>query len=112
MAKFMVLYSSPVSASDLMTNATPEQMKASMAEWIEWRDTVRAKANVDFGMPLQPVSKITPQGVTDSTCQVSGYTIIESDSKETVISLVQSHPHLKRPGASIDVLEMLPMPGM
>ena len=36
--------------------------------------------------------------------------MIESDSKQTVLDLVKSHPHLKRQGASIEVLEMLPMP--
>jgi hypothetical protein len=112
MPKYMVLYNSSASASDLMANATPEQMKASMGEWIEWRDEASKTIKVDFGMPLQAVSHVTPEGVTDGNTQVSGYAIMEGDSREAVVELVKSHPHLKRPDASIEILEMLSMPGL
>lgn len=112
MAKYMVLYNSTASASELMANASPEEMKASMAEWIKWKDQASKTANFDFGMPLQAVSRVTTDDVTDSDSQVSGYSIMEGDSKEAIMELLKSHPHLKRPGASIDVLEMLSMPGM
>jgi hypothetical protein len=112
MAKYMVLYNSTASASDLMANASPEDMKASMDEWIKWRDEASKTAKVDFGLPLQAVSRVTTDGVTDSSSQVSGYSIVEGGSKEAIIELLQTHPHLKRPGASIDVLEMLSMPGI
>jgi hypothetical protein len=112
MAKYMVLYNSAASASDLMANASPEEMKASMDEWIEWRDEASKTAKVDFGMPLQAVSRVTTGGVTDSDNQASGYSTLEGESKEAILELLQTHPHLKRAGASIDVLEMLSMPGM
>jgi len=95
-----------------MATTTPEQMKASMNEWIKWRDEASKTAKVDWGLPLQAVSRLTPSGVTDSDSDVSGYAIIEGDSKNTVVELLKNHPHLKRADASIDVLEMLPMPGM
>jgi hypothetical protein len=63
-------------------------------------------------MPLQAVSRVTADGVGDSDSQVSGYSIVEGGSKDAVTDLLKTHPHLKRPGASIDVLEMLPMPGI
>jgi len=112
MAKFMVLYSSTASASQLMANATPEQMKASMSEWMKWKDNASKAAKIDFGMPLQAVSHITPEATSDSSSQVSGYSIVEGDSKGAIAKLLQTHPHLKRSGASIDLLEMLAMPGM
>jgi hypothetical protein len=112
MAKFMILYSSTASAKELMARATPEQMKASMDEWIAWKNKVPAVAKFDFGMPLQAVSQVTASGVTDSTSQVGGYSTMEADSKEVVIDVLKDHPHLKREGASIDVLEVLAMPGM
>lgn len=112
MAKYMVLYNSTASASELMAKADPEEMKASMDEWIAWRDEASKSVKVDFGMPLQAVSHITPDAVTESHSQTSGYSIVAGESKAAIIELLQTHPHLKRPGASIDVLEMLSMPGM
>ena len=112
MAKYMVLYNSAASASELMASASAEEMKASMDEWIKWRDQASKTAKVDFGLPLQAVSRVTPDALTDSDSQVSGYSIVEGESKEAVLALLQTHPHLKRPGAFIDVLEMLSMPGL
>lgn len=112
MAKFMVLYNSSASAKELMANATPEQMKASMEEWMQWREEASKSAQIDFGLPLQGVSRISPDGATESSSQVNGYSIIEADSKDAVTDIVKTHPHLQRPGASIDVLEMLSMPGL
>ena len=112
MAKYMVLYNSSTDAATTMAQATPEQMKASMEEWIQWRNEASKTAKVDFGLPLQPISHITYDEVTDSDSRVGGYSIVEGDSKEAIIELLKTHPQLKRGGASIDVLQMLPMPGL
>jgi leucyl-tRNA synthetase len=112
MAKFMVLYSSTMKASELMANATPEQMKASMDEWIKWRDEASKTFKVDFGLPLQAVNRVSADGATQSDNQASGYSIVEGDSKDALVKLLKTHPHLQRPGAYIDLLEMLPMPGI
>lgn len=112
MAKYMILYNSEASASELMANASAEEMKASMNEWMQWRDEASKTAKFDFGMPLQVVGRVTPDGLGESNNLASGYSIIEGDSKEAVLGLLKTHPHLKRTGAWIDLLEMLPMPGM
>ncbi len=112
MPKFMVLYNSSAKASELMAEASPEEMKASMAEWIKWKDDVSATLKLDFGMPLQATARITPAGLGESPSEVSGYSTIEGDSKDAIVEVLKTHPHLKRPGASIDLLEMLSMPGM
>lgn len=112
MAKFMVLYSSTISASDLMANATPEQISTSMDEWIKWREEASKTAHVEFGLPLQAASTISTDGVAASTSRISGYSIIDGASKEAIVELLKSHPHLNTPDASIDVLEMLPLPSM
>ena len=112
MAKYLVLYSSATSASELMANASSEQMKASMDEWMQWREKASQIAKIDFGLPLQAVGQISPEGITKSDSQVSGYSIMEGETKEAIMELLQTHPHLKREGASIDVLEMLSMPGL
>lgn len=112
MAKYMVLYNSTESAADVMAEASPEKMKASMDEWMKWRDEASKIVKIEFVLPLQAVSRITPDGVTDSNNQTSGYSIMEGESKEAIIGLLRKHPHLKRSGTTIDLLEMMSMPGM
>lgn len=112
MAKYMVLYSSTMKASEVMASATPEQMKASMDEWMAWREAASKVAEVEFGMPMQAISRIDQDGVTDSSSQVSGYALAVCDSKDALLEVLKSHPHLKRTESSIDVFEMLSMPGL
>jgi hypothetical protein len=112
MTKYLIMYNSTMSAEETIKNASSDQMKASMAEWIAWKDTASKTMNVEFGMPLQSVGKVTPGGVIKSDSQVGGYAMIESESKETLLEQLQSHPQLRRQGASIDVYEMISMPGL
>jgi len=112
MSKYMILYNSPVSVRDLMADSIPEDMQESMAEWVAWKDEAVKTVKFEFGLPLQAVSQVTKDDIKDSNSLVSGYSTIEGGSKQAVLDLVKSHPHLKRQGASIEVLEMLPMPGM
>jgi hypothetical protein len=70
MAKYMVLYYSTTSASELMANASMEQMKASMNEWQKWKDNASKTAKIEFGMPLEAVKHISLQGTTDSDSKV------------------------------------------
>ncbi len=111
MAKYLVLYKSDASARELMANATAEEMQAGMAEWMTWKDGLDKSVGFEWGLPVQGVSEITPDEVRDSQSQVSGYAIMEGD-KDAITAALKSHPHLKRDGASIDLLEMLSMPGM
>jgi hypothetical protein len=111
MAKFMVFYISKTPASETMANTSPEQMKASMDEWIKWKDETSKTIKVEFGMPLQPTNSISADGVGDAHTPVSGYSILEGDKAE-VIEALKKHPHLKRPDSAIELLEFLSMPGM
>jgi hypothetical protein len=114
MKKFMIMFQSPASASETMAQSTPEEMKASMADWMKWKEKVEATgAGFEFGMPMQARKHIDKDGnVTDGTSQASGYSMIETDSVDAAVELVKDHPHLKRPGASIELLEFVPMPGI
>ncbi|HEX4774885.1 MAG TPA: hypothetical protein VH234_05190 [Candidatus Saccharimonadales bacterium] len=111
MAKFMVFYISKTPASQQMASATPDEMKASMDEWIQWKDEASKTVAVEFGMPLQPTNSISAAGVGDAHTPVSGYSILEGD-KEEVIEALKNHPHLKQPDTAIELLEFLTMPGM
>lgn len=113
MARFLVLYNSAEPAASVMAGTPPEKMKENMQEWLNWRDEVtKVMKVVDFGYPLQAVGQVIPDGVANSTNPAAGYTMVEGDSKDALLEVLKSHPHLKVPGGSIDVLEMLPIPGM
>jgi hypothetical protein len=99
MKKFLVLYRSSVSAADQMAGAKPEQAQAGMAAWMEWAGRNR-DAIVELGSPLG--------GDSD----VSGYSIVQAESKDGAAELFKDHPHLRMPGdSSIELLEFLPLPG-
>jgi len=112
MAKFMVLYNADVKTRDLMAKASPEEMKASMGEWTAWRDEASKTFKVEFGLPMQAVANVSSESSGPSDSPVSGYSTFEGPSKDELVELLKSHPQLKRPGASIDVLEFLSMPGL
>ena len=99
MSKYLVLYRSPVSAREQIANATPEQVQAGMDAWQTWAQTA-GPALVDFGAPLAGDADIT------------GYSILQADSGSAIEALLADHPHGHVPGATIDVLEFLAVPGM
>jgi hypothetical protein len=111
MARFMVLYNSPASAAEMMANATPEEAQAGMDEWMAWSQR-NGDSVVDLGMPLGPSMRVTPDSAEAGSTQASGYSFVEAGSLDEAATMVKDHPHLKTPGGTIDVLEILSMPGM
>lgn len=112
MAKYLVLYNAKEPAKEFMATSTPEEIQAGMAAWMKWKGTLPESSNFEFGMPVQATSHIADGIVSESDSKASGYSILEADNKDAVVEMLKGHPHLQRPGASIDVLEMLSMPGM
>jgi hypothetical protein len=108
MAKFMILYRSSTWARDQMANATPEQMKAGMDAWMAWAGKA-GDAIVDLGTPLAPATHVGWGAAADD---ISGYSILQAATAVEITSILDGHPHPEMPGSSIDVLEMLAMPGM
>lgn len=98
MSKFLVLYRSDATAAEQMANATEEEAAAGMQAWMEWFGKAGG-AVVDGGAPTQG---------GDGT--IGGYSILQGDSREAVDALLVDHPH--RQVGTIDVLELLSMPGM
>jgi hypothetical protein len=109
MAKYLVLYDSELTAMETMENASEEDIKENMARWIKWKEESEKKVKVDFGMPLQPIGRVTPGGLIDSDSNVSGHSFLEG-TEEDVIKVLEEHPHLKRPGSTIELFEVLELP--
>ena len=99
MSKYLVLYRSSTPAREHMAAATPEQAQEGMQAWQAWAEKA-GPAIVDLGSPLA--------GEGD----VSGFSILQADSRTALDELLAEHPHRRAPGAEIDVLEFLALPGM
>ena len=111
MKRFLVLYQAATSAEQQMASATPEQAKAGMDAWMAWA----AKAGgaiVDLGAPLGGGRHMESGSVTPGRTEARGYSILQAASMDEIERLLDGHPHFMMPGASIDVLEALAMPGM
>lgn len=107
----MALYRSSASARDQMAHATPEQMQAGMDAWMAWAGKA-GDAIVDLGTPLAATTRLGPEPPASGEDNISGYSLLQSDSAQALTSLLADHPHLHVPGNSIEVLEVLAMPGM
>jgi hypothetical protein len=111
MKKFLVLYKAPQSAFEQMMKATPEQQKAGMDAWMAWGKNA-ASAIVDMGAPLGKGVNVTKDSVKEQFNGLGGYSIMQGESKEAVAATLKGHPHFMMPEGSIEVVEMMPIPGM
>jgi hypothetical protein len=111
MKKFLVLYKAPMSSFEQMKNATPEQQKAGMDAWLTWSKKA-AGAIVDMGGPLGKSLRVTPDGTSPSVNDLGGFSILQAESKEALAESLQGHPHFMMPEGSIEVVELMPIPGM
>ena len=109
MPRFLILYRSTAEAKEQMASATPEQAQAGMQMWMKWAEKA-GPALVDMGSPLG--GSRTVGGSAQTGTPIGGYSVLEADSSEAITGLLDDHPHLHSPGAAIEVLEYLPMPGM
>ncbi|HEY3666703.1 MAG TPA: hypothetical protein VGL19_11905 [Polyangiaceae bacterium] len=111
MKKFLVLYKAPTSSFDQMRKATPEQQKAGMDAWMTWSKK-SAGSIVDMGAPLGKSLRVTPGGSTAVSNDLGGFSILQAESKEALAESLKGHPHFMTPDGTIEVVELMPIPGM
>ncbi len=112
MKKFLVLYKAPTSAFEQMKKSTPEQQKAGMDAWMVWSKKA-ATSIVDMGAPLGKSMRVTKGGgASQATNDLGGYSILQAESKEALAETLKGHPHFMMPDGSIEIVEVMPMPGM
>lgn len=102
----MILYRAQGSSREQLANATPEQLEAGAEAWRAWAAKI-GYALSDLGSPLAHTTHVGPGAA--STDGVSGYSILEAGSADEVETLLDGHPHLTTPGASIEILELIPV---
>ena len=112
MKKFLVLYKASAAAFEqMMKSTTPEQQKAGMDLWMAWGKKAAASI-VDMGAPLGKTLLVTPHGASPATNDLGGYSILQGESKEAVAASLKGHPHFMMPDGTIEVVELMPVPGM
>jgi hypothetical protein len=111
MPNYIVLYNAPVSAADQMENNDPDMAAAAMQAWNDWSAKV-GDGMVDLGTPLGNARSVGTGGATEADTEVAGYSILQAPDIDAAVALVEGHPHLQMPGASIEVHETLEIPGM
>ncbi|HYK08983.1 MAG TPA: hypothetical protein VEW42_05785 [Candidatus Eisenbacteria bacterium] len=111
MKKFLLLYTAPTEVREQMQNATPEEMKEGMNAWVEWFKQVGDNI-VDKGMPLGNAMTVTKEGEMPGNVKFVAYTVIQAEDLDGALKAAKMSPHLEREGATVEVHEMMPMPGM
>lgn len=108
MTKFLLTYTASRAAAEPMPNSDPASAKAEMDAWTAWAERCGARL-VDFGTPLGNGQTVTGAGAGPSTGSITGYSLVEADSMDEAVALLDGHPFFADPGAAIDVYESMPM---
>ena len=112
MTKYIVIYHAPADAWEA-TSSTPEEREESMKAWMLWAGNCGDNL-LDLGAPLMNGEQINPDGSSNkSDKNVLGYSILQAENMDEAKSFLVNHPHLKWDvSCSIEVHEVMPMPGM
>jgi hypothetical protein len=105
MTTYLVLYRAKTTAAEQMAQGAPEEAQTGMDAWMTWAQKA-GEAVVDLGAPLGIVE---PGG--DAGDPIGGYSILQAESVHALGEVLDGHPHIAW-GGTIEILEILPMPGM
>ena len=68
---------------------------------------------VDGGRLWARPSRVDAKGASDTKNDVGGYSIVQADTADGATKLFgKDHPHLQMPGAWVEVVEVMHIPGM
>jgi hypothetical protein len=111
MKKFLVLYRMDMAEMQkMMASTSEEERKKSMAKWESWMKKNMASM-ADHGGPVGKTKRVASSGISDSRNDIGGYSIVQAESQEAAAKLFADSPHLTMPGATAEVMEIMPMPG-
>ena len=92
----------------MMEESSKEERDKGMAEWGEWMKNNMSKF-ADGGAPTGKNWHVTPEGSSQISNDVGGYSMVMAQSAEEAAKFLEGSPHLKMPGATIDLAEIVPM---
>lgn len=115
MKKFLVLYLAPASVMEEWKKTPADKRKAAeetmQHDWKEWTSQHK-KLFADMGAGAGKTKRVTAQGTSDSRNDVMMYSIVQADSHEAAAQSFATHPHLKIPKTSIEIVELHSLPGV
>jgi hypothetical protein len=113
MKKYMVFYMAPAAEFEkMMKNSSPAQQKKGTDAWMKWMDANRASI-VDGGAPLGKTKRVDAKGAANSKNDIGGYSVVQAKSHDAAAKIFgKDHPHLQMPGAWVEIVEIMPMPGV
>ena len=112
--RFLVTYLAPGSVIDDWKKTDPKKRKAAEEKMREdWGNWMHKHANifVDKGAGVGKTRRVTAQGSGGVRNDIMLYAIVEADSHKAASKLFEDHPHLGIPSASIEIMEINPLPG-
>lgn len=71
-----------------------------------------AKSIVELGAPLGKSLRVTKSGASPVRNELGGYSVLQAESKEALAETLKGHPHFMTPDGYIEVVEIIPIPGM
>jgi hypothetical protein len=68
---------------------------------------------VEGGAPLGKTKRVDSNGASNTRNEIGGYSVVQAESHDAATKIFgKDHPHLQMPGAWIEIVEIMPMPGM
>jgi hypothetical protein len=62
---------------------------------------------------LGKTKRVDQAGASNSKNEIGGYSIVQAESHDAAAKIFgKDHPHLHMPGAWIEIVEIMPLPGM
>ena len=115
MKRFLVTHLTPSHVIDGWKKTEPGKRKTEelkmQADWKAWMgDHINMFA--DTGAGVGRTKRVTSRGTADARNDVLLYAVVEANSHEAASREFESHPHLRIPQSSIEVMEIVPLQGM
>jgi len=91
--------------------SSADEGKKHFAKYMDWLSSLGESA-VSPANPLKDTSTVSPDGTitAGSATTMSGFTIVRADSMDAALMIAKSCPFLDI-GGSLEVSELIPMPG-
>jgi hypothetical protein len=64
-----------------------------------------------MGAPLGQSLLVTKSAASPTTNDLGGYSVLQAESKEALAESMKGHPHFMMQDGSIEIVELMPMPG-
>jgi hypothetical protein len=95
---------------DILSQRLVQKSQVRSGKWEMWMKKNMASF-ADPGGPAGKTKQVAASGATDIKNDIGGYSIVQAESHEAAAALFADNPHFTMPGATVEVMEIMPMPG-